>query len=143
MATDSVDLSTEFLNINKGRKMITIPLKTNKENSAVAPLFGKAKWFAFIENGNMTIEKNEAQGGSGVIKWLLEKGVKTLIMQKMSQPPYKMIKDEGSITIFYVGSDRIELPEAIKRYEANELIILNDTNAPDIIKSHKRQHQQH
>ena len=121
--------------------MIAIPLKLNKENSAVAPLFGKAKWFAFVENANITIEKNEVQGGSGVVKWLLGKGVKTLIMQKMSQPPYQMIKEEGSITILYVGSDRIELPEALKRYESDELVILNDTNAKDIIKSHDRQHQ--
>ena len=122
--------------------MIAIPLKLNKENSAVAPLFGKAKWFAFVEHGNITIEKNDARGGSGVVKWLLGKGVKTLMMQKMSQPPNEMIKEEGSITIFYVGSDRIELPEALKRYEANELVILDDTNAPDIVKSHERQHQQ-
>ena len=121
--------------------MIAIPLKLNKENSAVAPLFGKAKWFAFVENGNITIEKNEAQGGSGVVKWLLGKGVKTLIMQKMSQPPYQMIKEEGSISIFYVGSDRIELPEALERFEADELVILDDTNAPDIVKSHDRQQQ--
>jgi len=121
--------------------MIAIPLKTNKENSALAPLFGKAKWFAFVENGNITIEKNEAQGGSGVVKWLLGKGVQTLIMQKMSQPPYEMIKEEGSIRIVYAGSDRIELAEALKRYEANELVILDDNNAPDIIKSHDRQHQ--
>ena len=123
--------------------MIAIPLKLNRENSAVASLFGKAKWFAFVENGNITIEKNEAQGGSGVVKWLLGKGVKTLIMQKMSQPPYQMIKEEGSISIFYVGSDRIELPEALKRYEADELIVLDNTNAQDIIKSHNRQHQKH
>ncbi|TET89916.1 MAG: dinitrogenase [Sulfurovum sp.] len=122
---------------------IAIPLKLNKENSAVAPLFGKAKWFAFVEDGNITIEKNEAQGGSGVVQWLLKKGIKTLIMQKMSQPPYQMIKEEGSITILYVGSDRIELPEALKRYEADELIILDDTNAKDIVKSHDRQHQKH
>lgn len=122
--------------------MIAIPLKLNKEDSALAPLFGKAKWFAFIENGNITIEKNEAQGGSGVVKWLLQKGVKTLIMQKMSQPPYEMIKEQGSIAIYYVGSDRIELPETLKRYEADELVILDDTNAPDIVKSHERQHQQ-
>ena len=122
--------------------MIAIPLKTNKENSALAPLFGKAKWFAFIESGDITIEKNEAQGGSGVVNWLVGKGVKTLIMQKMSQPPYEMIKEEGSIRILYAGSDRIELSEALKKYKANELVILDDTNAPDIIKSHDRQHQQ-
>ena len=121
--------------------MIAIPLKLNRENSALAPLFGKAKWFAFVENGNISIEKNEAQGGSGVVKWLLGKGVKTLIMQKMSQPPYEMIKREGSIAIHYAGSDRIELPEALSKYKANELVILDDTNAPNIIKSHDRQHQ--
>ena len=122
--------------------MIAIPLKQNKENSALAPLFGKAKWFAFVKNGNVTIEKNEAQGGSGVVNWLLGKGVKSLIMQKMSQPPYEMIKEEGSISILYAGSDRIELAEALKKYEADELVILDDSNAPDIIKSHDRQHQQ-
>ena len=121
--------------------MIAIPLKLNKENSAVAPLFGKAKWFAFVEDGNISIEKNELKSGASVVHWLLGKGVKTLIMQKMSQPPYEMIKEEGSISIFYVGSDRIELPEALKRYEADELVILDDTNALDIIKSHDRQHQ--
>ncbi len=122
--------------------MIAIPLKVNKENSALAPLFGKAKWFAFVEDGNISIEKNELKSGANVVNWLLGKGVKTLIMQKMSQPPYEMIKEEGSISILYVGSDRIELAEALKRYKANELVILDDTNAPDIVKSHDRQHQQ-
>lgn len=60
----------------------------------------------------------------------------------MSQPPYQMIKEEGSITILYAGSDRIELAEALKKYEANVLVTVDDTNAPDIIKSHERQHQQ-
>ena len=34
-------------------------------------------------------------------------------MQKMSEPPYEMIQREGSITVFYVGSDRIELTVAV------------------------------
>ena len=28
--------------------MIAVPIKLNKQDSAVAPLFGKAKWFAFV-----------------------------------------------------------------------------------------------
>ena len=44
-----------------------IPVKANKENPAVAPLFGKAKWFAVVKNGKATIEKNPAQGGRAVI----------------------------------------------------------------------------
>ena len=40
--------------------MIAIPIKTNKENAVVSTLFGKSKWFAYIdENGNITIEDNK------------------------------------------------------------------------------------
>jgi len=28
---------------------LAIPVKTNKENPAISPLFGKAKWFAFVD----------------------------------------------------------------------------------------------
>jgi len=117
--------------------MIAVPIKLNREDSAVAPLFGKAKWFAFVEDGEISIEKNEAGGGADVVRWLLEKGVKTLVMQKMSQPPYQMIRNEGSITVFHVGSDRILLSEALKRYEDESLVIVDDTNAGEIIKTKK------
>ena len=46
---------------------IAIPVKMNKENSAIAPLFGKAKWFAIVEDGKMTIEPNHCDGGQAVI----------------------------------------------------------------------------
>ena len=114
--------------------MIAIPIKLNREDSAVAPLFGKAKWFAFVEDGKISIEKNETQSGSDVVHWLVEKGVKALVMQKMSQPPYQMIKEEGSITVFYIGSGRVLLTEAIKRYENESLVIVDDSNVDEIIK---------
>lgn len=41
---------------------IAIPVKMNKENTALAPLFGKAKWFAIVEDGKVTIEQNIADG---------------------------------------------------------------------------------
>ncbi|MBD3789131.1 MAG: hypothetical protein IE885_01975 [Campylobacterales bacterium] len=53
---------------------IAIPVKTNKENPAVAPLFGKAKWFAFIEeDGKVTIEPNPIPDGQAVIRWFIDK----------------------------------------------------------------------
>jgi predicted Fe-Mo cluster-binding NifX family protein len=120
---------------------IAIPIKTNKENSTVAPLFGKAKWFAFVEDGKINIEKNESQGGANVVEWLLRYGVSSLIIQKMSNPPYQIITKDERITIFYAGDERIELNELIKKYESDELTIVDDTNASDIIKEHHRQHQ--
>ncbi len=120
---------------------IAIPVKTDKENAAVAPLFGKAKWFAFVEDGKISIEKNEAQDGANVVEWLLRCGVNSLIIQKMSNPPYQMVKKDGRITIFYTGDERIELQELIKKYETDALTIVDNSNADDIIKQHQRQHQ--
>ncbi len=116
--------------------MIAVPIKLNKEDSAVAPLFGKAKWFAFAnEEGEITIEKNEDKKGSAVVTWLLEKGVNALLMQRMSESPYKMIQEEGSISIFYVGNERIELKDALQKYVDESLIIVDDSNAHEIIKT--------
>ncbi len=120
---------------------IAVPVKTDKENSAVAPLFGKAKWFAFIEDGKVSIERNSAQGGAAVVAWLLEKGVSSLIIQHMSNPPYQLITEDGRITVFHAGEERIELPELLKKYEANELVVIDESNAEGIIKNHERKHQ--
>ncbi|WP_419676112.1 hypothetical protein ACN2CX_05120 [Aliarcobacter butzleri] len=39
--------------------MIAIPVKTDKEDTAVSTLFGKAKYFALIDNNKINIVKNE------------------------------------------------------------------------------------
>jgi hypothetical protein len=45
---------------------IAIPVKMNKENPPLAPLFGKAKWFAIIENGEISIIPNNQSGGGAL-----------------------------------------------------------------------------
>ncbi len=121
--------------------IIAVPVKTDRENSAVAPLFGKAKWFAFVQDGKVSIERNSAQGGAEVVAWLLERGVSTLIIQNMSNPPYQMIKKDGRISIFHAGEVRIEIDELLKKYKADELMVIDERNAENIIKNHERQHQ--
>ena len=115
---------------------IAIPVKTNKENPAVAPLFGKAKWFAFVENEEISIEKNESQGGVRVVDWLIDKGVTSLIIQHIGNSPYEIIKLGGQIEIFYAGDDRIDVKTVMKKYEDETLTIIDDTNEDDIIKNH-------
>jgi len=115
---------------------IAVPVKTNRENPAVAPLFGKAKWFAFVEDGKITIEENKASGGVRVVDWLLESGVDVLIIQHMGDSPYQILKEYDDVTIFYAGKERITLDEVLKKYEAEELTIVDDTNEHEIIRSH-------
>jgi len=119
---------------------IAIPVKTNRENPAVAPLFGKAKWFAFVEEGKVTIEKSSASGGHAVIEWFSQAGVDTIIMQEMGASPYEMIKEHGGIKIFHSGFERITLDEVLRRFDNQELSELDDDGMAKIIKHHEGSH---
>ncbi len=120
---------------------IAIPVKTNKEDASITPVFGRAKWFKFVENGQVSVERSEASDGVGVIEWLLQLGVDTLIIKNISTPPYQMAKEDGRITIYYAGDEKIAIDELIQKCTNNELVVINDTNSDDLVKGHKRQHK--
>ncbi len=119
---------------------IAIPVKTDKENPAVAPLFGKAKWFAFIENGEVKLEKNPAEGGQAVIEWLVKSGVDRLIIQEMGSTPYAMIKSYGSIDIYHAGYDRITLDEVLEKFKKGKLTLLDEEEMQKVIARHEGKH---
>ena len=76
--------------------MIAIPVKTNKENTAVSTLFGKAKYFAFIENNKIKILKNEQMGGKAVANWLKNKNVDVLITSHLGEKPLSTLLNNGT-----------------------------------------------
>ena len=119
---------------------IAIPVKMNKENSAVAPLFGKAKWFAIVEEGKITIEQNQANGGRAVIEWFNSMNIDTIIMQEMGEGPYEMIRQLGKMKIYHCGFERILLQEVLQKFEANELALLDDAGMAKIIEHHEIKH---
>jgi predicted Fe-Mo cluster-binding NifX family protein len=119
---------------------IAIPVKMNKDNSAIAPLFGKAKWFAIIEDDKIMIEKNPAEGGRGVIEWLHQIHVDTIIIQEMGQSPYNMIQKLGGIKIYHSGFERMTLKEALEKFDQDALPILDETGMLKIIAHHEGKH---
>lgn len=119
---------------------IAIPVKMNRENPPVAPLFGKAKWFAFVGEGKVEIKANPAQGGHAVIEWLIDEKVDTIIMQEMGVSPYEMIQSHGGMKIYHSGFERILLDELIRKFADGELEMLNDRTMSEIIKHHEGRH---
>jgi len=119
---------------------IAIPVKMNNENTAIAPLFGKAKWFAIIENEKIIIEKNPAEGGRGVIEWLHQMHVDTLIIQEMGQGPYSMILKLGDIKVYHSVFERITLAEALQKFNQGALPLLDETGMSKIIAYHEAKH---
>ena len=117
--------------------MLAVAVKTDKENTAVSPLFGKAKFFAFYDGKTITIEKNEIKGGTAVIDWFAQKGVKTIIVKQMGGSPYEALQKHG-MKLLYAGDERIEIADVLKKYEANELSPLSDAQMQVIISKHEK-----
>ncbi|MDD4505301.1 MAG: NifB/NifX family molybdenum-iron cluster-binding protein [Sulfurospirillaceae bacterium] len=95
--------------------MIAIPVKTDKEEGVLAPLFGHAKYFSFIsDDGSVMTHKNSAEGGVKVVDWLVSMGVKTIILNHVGEKPFHLLTQK-SIDIYFAGKDRITLPEVLQK----------------------------
>jgi predicted Fe-Mo cluster-binding NifX family protein len=116
--------------------MITFPVKTNKENAAVSPLFGKAKYFAFYDGIDLTIEENTKEGGTAIVAWLVEKGVTDIIVKEMGNNPYQKIL-ATNMNIYYAGDDRVTSEEVIELHKKKMLKKLDSSSMQEIIKKHK------
>ena len=119
--------------------MLAVAIKTDKVNSAVSPLFGKAKFFAFYDGQDVSIEKNEKQGGVAVVNWLAQRGVDTLIIKEMGSSPYAEVQKRG-IKLLYAGDERIEINDAVTKYETGLLETLSTEKIQQIISKHEKNH---
>ena len=122
--------------------MLAVALKTDKPNSAVSPLFGKAKFFAFYDGHDVRIEKNEQKGGVSVVNWLASQGVDTLVIKEMGSSPYGEVQKRG-IKLFYAGDERIEINDLIINFENGVLEPLSDEKVKSIIAKHEKGHSKH
>ncbi len=108
--------------------MIAIPVKTDRNDAPVAPLFGKAKWFAFIDAaGAVEVAQNRLQSGRDVVGWLQEKGVKRLIFAHMGGNPFMLLQKAG-ILCYHAGKERITLSRAVEKLQSGELERVDGSN---------------
>ncbi|WP_304545400.1 NifB/NifX family molybdenum-iron cluster-binding protein [Sulfurimonas microaerophilic] len=120
--------------------MIAIPVKTNNENPALSPLFGKAKWFAYVDrDGNISIEKNETQSGRVVVDNMIAKGVDTIVFNHMGANPF-MLLQKANMECFYGGDERILLQDLLSNLQNEELVKVDSTNMTQYLEEGKHDH---
>ncbi|WP_281951857.1 NifB/NifX family molybdenum-iron cluster-binding protein [Nitrosophilus kaiyonis] len=107
--------------------LIAIPVKFNKENPPISPLFGHAKYFAFIKDNEIKIEENPYDGGVQVVNWLLEKEVDVIITQHIGLKPFVLLHNEG-VKCYFGGDGRILLKDAIENFKKGNLEEINEEN---------------
>ncbi len=116
--------------------MVTFPLKTSKENAAISPLFGKAKYFAFYDGVELKVEENPYKKGSELINWFLEKKVDTVVIQEMGTKPFEKISN-SELKVLFAGEGRVTTQEIVKKILNNELEELTTAQLEQIVKNHK------
>lgn len=121
--------------------MIAIPVKTKKPDTAVAPMFGKAKQFALVnlENGETAFWDNESRSGRAVADYLGQSGVEAVVVQEMGANPFLMLANR-KIRIFFAGEGRIALPEVLEAYKAGTLPEITQANMGEFLKEGNHQH---
>ncbi len=108
--------------------MIAIPVKTNKNNPPVSTLFGKSKWFAFIDNdNNISIEPNKTNSGREVVENMIKKGVTKLVFHHMGGNPF-MLLQKAKIECFHSGTERILLTDVLEKLSNNQLEKVHSNN---------------
>ncbi|CAA6815940.1 MAG: Unknown protein [uncultured Sulfurovum sp.] len=122
---------------------IALPIKMNNSNSAIAPLFGKAKWFAIIDNDTLTIVANPAHGGGAVIDWLASIHVDTIILQEMGMNPYRKVQAYGNIKLYHIGFERVLLQDVLEKFKNNALTLLDEEEMAKVIAHHEKKHPAH
>jgi predicted Fe-Mo cluster-binding NifX family protein len=104
--------------------MIAIPVKIKKETCSVSTLFGKAKYFALINNNIIEIVKNEQTSGKAVAAWLKSKNVNILITSHMREKPFSSLLNDN-IQVYLAKDKEVEINKILLQYADGELPILD------------------
>lgn len=96
--------------------MIATAIEIDSLNAPLSSRFGKAAYYAFFDGETIEIEKNPYQSGEKLIKWLLEKGVTSLLMKEQGRKPCAL-KAKHNIRLCYpTNSVNPKLEEIVKLY---------------------------
>lgn len=126
--------------------IIAMPIKTSSHDAALAPLFGNAKFFAFVTDGaQIDVVQMEQNGGKDVARTLVANNVDVLITSHLGFSPYVLLKSYG-IKVYFAGESRITVSEAIKAFYANQLTEVSAENFETVLGNHhhhKGDHHHH
>ncbi len=119
---------------------IAMPVKTAKQDAAISPLFGHAKYFAFVQDGEVEIKQNPHDGGTAVVEWLLEEGVDMVITQHIGLRPFVLLA-RNDVRCYYPGEGRVTIEEALQRCKKGQCEEIKENNIEKFARhSHKHHH---
>ena len=97
-------------------KLIATAIEVNSKDTLLSSRFGNAKYYAFFDGQNLSIEKNNNNGGASLLTWLQAKGVSHLLLKEEGKIPCAW-KEKQKITLLYPSHQKQpKLQEMVQLY---------------------------
>ncbi|MFZ2968996.1 MAG: NifB/NifX family molybdenum-iron cluster-binding protein [Sulfuricurvum sp.] len=108
--------------------ILSLPIKSARTDATLAPLFGNAKHFAFVdEEGVITTQPMEQNGGKDVARTLLTHNVDVLIVSHLGLNPFVLLKTYG-IKVYFGGEKRMTISQAVAAFHEDKLVEVTAEN---------------
>jgi predicted Fe-Mo cluster-binding NifX family protein len=105
------------------------PLKMNKKDSAITKVLGKAKYFGIYdsETNQLEVIENTQAGGPAIFGELKRLGVDVVLTQHAGPGAVRAGLELG-IDLYYCGSERKLMLEAVKEFQDGKCIKITPQN---------------
>jgi predicted Fe-Mo cluster-binding NifX family protein len=124
--------------------MIAIPARIRNDEVMLTTIFGRSEQIALVdEKGHIEVRKNEFNGGVDLANWLVEQGLKRLVMRNMGANPYLTLR-QGGIKVYVTPKNRAPISEIVEDLESGRLIEVTPNNMSEYLKAgqHRHDHDQ-
>ncbi|MEA3383529.1 MAG: NifB/NifX family molybdenum-iron cluster-binding protein [Campylobacterota bacterium] len=112
--------------------MLAVPIQKLGDNPVVSNYFSKCKWFAIIDKGSISFEKNRYDNGCKIVDWLYDLGVTKTFLNKIGTDPLKKMLNMD-ISCFYDETKHNNLIELLKKLEDKKLTKVDESNQRKVV----------
>jgi predicted Fe-Mo cluster-binding NifX family protein len=124
--------------------MIAIPVRIRNDEVLLTTIFGRSEDIAFVDDqGRIEVKQNILQGGVDFAAWLIDQGVKTVVMRNMGANPYLVLQKSG-VKVFATRKNRAPIQEIVDDLHNGELVEVTPNNMANYLKAgqHRHEHDQ-
>ena len=120
--------------------MVAVTMKGNKNDSSITTVFGKCKYVALIkESGEWSIKEVDFGSGRALSAWLVQEGVKKLVVKDMGANPF-MICQKNGIEVYFCDAKRATLPEIVEALKNDSYQKVTTENFNDLFEGKEHDH---
>jgi predicted Fe-Mo cluster-binding NifX family protein len=121
--------------------MIAIPARIRNDEVILTTIFGRSEKVAFVDDqGRIEVKRNEFQGGVDLATWLINLGVKTVVMRNMGANPYLALQ-KGGVKVYATAKTRAPVQEIVDDLHNGELIEVTPENMANYLKAGQHRHE--